>query len=555
MPYTYDDVRLMYDNIVTTDGIINSGQIVNNYDEFYEHQPSRTILERGFNFGHVTPISFNALGVPSGYNAISYENTIYMDNGKSIRVSFNSDSGARATVEIDCLLNGEIYEYTEGDTSVNLTGVGLFNMDAISADTSILFADGGFDLMLFESYNRDDNTDEGFSLGLFLCPTRADTGTQYPIVPLDPVAWFDHPMLYYFIPLCIDSQELQINALGEFLHDISDTDWAYDDGDASDTWAGGGGGAATNDAMSFASLPSISILNSGFVSLYAPTEAQIRSISQWLWSSGFYDAIIKNFASPFDNIIGLWISPRRPASAQAEFTVGNVGSGIQANKVAAQYEQISLGRVNVKKYYNSFADYDNYRAFKLFLPYYGIVDMSTDDFVGGTVEIAYNIDYVTGSGLAQVMTTRGGIPHILHQYPVNIYAAMPYSGVNMMNFYTQAIGASSQIVNSIATDNPFGMVQGVTNLVSAHPTFGGSKSMGGLGGLMGIQYPYLIECRSIRDMPQNYNKYNGIPLNKYYRVNQISGYTEFDSVRVDISGASADELNEIETILKGGIII
>ena len=34
MPYTYDDVRSMYDNIVTTNGIINSGQIVNNYDEF-----------------------------------------------------------------------------------------------------------------------------------------------------------------------------------------------------------------------------------------------------------------------------------------------------------------------------------------------------------------------------------------------------------------------------------------------------------------------------------------------------------------------------------------
>ena len=184
------------------------------------------------------------------------------------------------------------------------------------------------------------------------------------------------------------------------------------------------------------------------------------------------------------------------------------------------------------------------------------MDLSTDDFIGGSLAVRYNVDCFSGTATINVMTQRANsVPHILHQYTTNLFSAIPYSGVNMMNYFNQIGSASASLITQGMSGNPIGMTAGISGLISAHPTYGGSKGISMAGGLMGIQYPYLIECRSIRDMPPSYNKYNGIPSNKYKQVSTLSGYTEFDSIRVSAANATDTELSEIEKILKEGVIL
>lgn len=405
------------------------------------------------------------------------------------------------------------------------------------------------------------NQDESQSVlvGLMITPEAYVEGKWYPSTP--PIQVIDERKCdWILMPFMFDSPDQTgdyIDGLYNFFEGaFTPENEEYDDGDVGPTGGGGGTYESRNDWMDWPSLPSISATSTGFVALYAPTAAQLHSIANWLWSENFFTNVIKNYADPFQNILGLFISPITPPSATSVFKVGNVSSGIDANKVGNQYMQITCGRVSINPYYNSFADYDNYRSYKIFLPYYGIVDLSTDDFMGGTVEVRYNIDFFTGSATIAVGTTRSsGIQHILHTYSTNIFAQIPFSGVNMSSFYTQSIASAASLISSGISGNIATMSQGVMGLLNAHPTYGGSRGMGATGGLMGIQYPYLIECRSIRDMPAGYNANEGIPLNRVKKPSELSGYTEYEQIHVKIASATDDEALEIEKILKEGVIL
>ena len=487
---------------------------------------------------------------------------IIFNEHKFIRVSIAMEVGilgmwsGQFSFSWRAYLDGQPYKYESGGYEYGIGSTVGGSMAGDGAGT-YPWTISGFTLQFNKETTTPLLTNSQYSVGMMLIPNVYEAGAHYPFaVPFEPyeeytlsairanVGWYD-----------IDDDNLQCDALVDYFSDIITAEVEYDAGDNIPTGGGGGSYMDRNDAMALPSLPTLGALATGMVKLYAPTASQMLSISAWLWSSNFFDNIIKNFSSPLDNIIGLYISPITPSTASDTFKIGNLDSEIPINKVGAEYLSKSLGRLNVKKYYNSFADYDNYRNFKLFLPYYGIVDISSDDFVGGYIEVAYHINFFCGAATIFVITTRNGTPHILHQYSTNIFTSIPFSGVNMMSYYTQMAGASAALASATVSGNITGMTAGVTGLLSAHPNYGGSKSMSAMGGLMGIQYPYLIECRSIRDMPPSYNKYNGIPLNHTQKVSTLSGYTEFESIRISAAGASSQELNEIERIMKEGVIL
>lgn len=473
-------------------------------------------------------------------------------HGKNIGISAVK-SGTTYSCTLDFTQNNEIYTY-EG-IPLNSTSA-FFNLANLPSAQSLAWAlSAGYSVSFVHDYNYAISM---HTLEVDLIPNAYDENKIYPSnVPIEVIE--EREISKISLPF-IQSIELDENTtlatlLYHFLEDITISDVSYDNGDVTPEGGGGGSYESRNDAMEIPNLPSLSAMSSGFVSLYAPTPSQMLQISEWLWSDNFFDNIIKNLSSPFENIIGLYISPIVPPTSTTNFMIGNVNSQLEVNKVNNSYIQKYCGSVNVKKYYNSFADFDNYRSFKMFLPYYGIVDISTDDFIGGTIEVYYNIDLFSGAATIFILTNRNGIPHILHQYATNIFSPVPYSGVNMMSYFQQMTSSSANLISQGINGNIMGMTSGVMGLLNAHPSYGGSKGITNMSGLMGIQYPYLIECRSLRDMPEKYNKYDGIPLNKYKKISSLSGFTTFESIRINAEGATNDELNEIENTLKGGVIL
>lgn len=72
---------------------------------------------------------------------------------------------------------------------------------------------------------------------------------------------------------------------------------------------------------------------------------------------------------------------------------------------------------------------------------------------------------------------------------------------------------------------------------------------------MGIQYPYIILSRPEQNVPENYGQHFGYPSNIHSSLLFLKGYTEIGSVHLNGIPATAPELDELDTILKGGVIL
>ncbi len=536
--YTVNDCIELSNKYFNTD---NLGYLVSGWITRYaDHSPSQNIINsRGDIISHHTvdeSFSFEIIFNEQKKIIVDCEKTSYGYDGSAV-----------------AYYNGEPYVYDDGEHQSGVGGQVSFHITNLPGQQALAWLmSAGFSVSLVtaQDYNY-------YSFGITMIPNAYDDGVLYPKTP--PIEQISEMEIAFMqIPLMAGmatDTDVGCDAFIHYFEDVVTDQIEYDDGDNTGTGGGGGTYQSRNDMIGIPPLPTLSALDSGFVSLYAPTSSQMHSIATWLWSSGFYDNILKNYSDPFNNILGLWLSPVTPPSVESDFHVGNLNSNVAANKVSANYMERSCGQIQINKFYNSFADYENYRAFKLFLPYYGIVDISTDDVMGGTINVTYHIDLFTGSATIYVLTNRSGIPHVTHQYSTNIYSQIPFSGVNMMSYYNQSISSAANIISNGMSGNVTAMTNGVMGLINAHPTYGGARGLGSTSGFMGIQYPYLIECRSIRDMPKNYNKYNGIPLNQRRQVSELSGYTVFDSIYVAIDHASESERDEINKILKEGVIL
>ena len=509
-------------------------------------------------------------------NPVTGTINIELTNGNYILVTYTSEVGRVTITATGYNSDGTVYTHENSDHAFN--GVTGTTSITYPASGQAGWALGGFDLCFGYDFsvNTDTNEKYGYNAGLVLIPPSVEVGEVYPTIPTEAEAIapeifytkFAHTFLYKVCPIAAlnatssaDTSAL-MDAFCSFMEGSTVETMPYDTPDDNTDETDGASFESANDTIPVPSLPSISALDTGFVSIYRPTTGEIRSVATWLWSDSFYNSVIKNFSSPFENIIGLFISPIVPAASSSTFKIGNVDSNITCTRVTQQRIIRDCGEVKVPKIYNSFADYSAYRSYKLYLPYYGMADLNTDDIVGGVVNVVYNIDILTGQCLISVRTTHPSInntfkaqDHVINTFHTNLYTQIPINGQNMMSFYTQSLAGAGQLLAGAVSENPLAIGAGVMNMVTAKPSFGNSNGISGNAGLMGIQFPYLIECASVRDIPTNYSKYNGIPTNRYSRLGDLSGYTEVESCRINIASATDDELKEIETILKEGVIL
>ena len=86
------------------------------------------------------------------------------------------------------------------------------------------------------------------------------------------------------------------------------------------------------------------------------------------------------------------------------------------------------------------------------------------------------------------------------------------------------------------------------------PNFEKSGSMGGMGGMLAVQTPYLILTRPKQALPERQNTFTGYPSFITMSLKDCTGYTEIDSIHLENIPATESELSEIESLLKGGVI-
>lgn len=330
----------------------------------------------------------------------------------------------------------------------------------------------------------------------------------------------------------------------------------YSYGGISDVGGGTGTFDNTGENVDFPDDPTLSSVDTGFITLYNPTKGQLKSLANYMWSTGFdLETFKKLFANPMDAILGMSIVPVAvPNGGNKEVKVGNISTGVQMNEAASQFVTVDCGSLNVEEYWGAYLDYSPYTKAEIYLPYVGTHAISVDDIMGKTVHVKYKVDILSGACCAYVKC--GGT--VLYSFVGQCSCSIPITGNDWTNVVNGALSIAASIGSMVATGGasaPMSTAAIASTAVNAmKPEIEKSGSMGGMGGMMGIQKPYLILTRPRQALPDTQSKFMGYPSFVTVLLDDLEGYTEVESVHLERINATQQELAEIEGLLKSGVI-
>ena len=321
---------------------------------------------------------------------------------------------------------------------------------------------------------------------------------------------------------------------------------------------GGDGDDIVDDDVDFTPLPSSMAVASGFITLFCPSQYELNQLASYMWGPLFdVDTFKKLFANPMDCILGLAVYPF-PISASGTKTVsvGGVATTVSMGYTLQQYHIVDCGSVYVPKQWGAYMDYAPYTKFNIFLPYIGFRPVSADDIMGKTISLRYMVDILSGACNAELKC--GGT--VLYSWAGSCAAQIPITGNDWRSAITSGISIAGSIAATVLTQGASapmiaGTVASATvNSMQLKPEVQRSGSISSNSGFLAGQRPYLVRTNPRSAIPANQNKYSGYPSFVTISLGSLTGYNEVYSVHLENIPATGAELDEIESILKGGAI-
>lgn len=330
----------------------------------------------------------------------------------------------------------------------------------------------------------------------------------------------------------------------------------YSDGGTSETGGGGGSFDNTSTPIDIPNLPSISAASTGFISLFNPTLNQLNELASYMWSDLFQiDGWKKLFADPMDAILGLSIVPVAvPSGGTREVKVGNIGTGKSLTIASSQFVEVDCGSIDVNECWGAYLDYEPYTQAQIFLPYIGTRPISVDEIMGKTVRVVYHVDILTGACCCFVKCGDS----VLYTYNGQCSIPIPITGANYTSVVNGVIGVAASVGSLVATGGssaPTAIPAIASSVVNQmKPQIEKSGPISGPAGILNMQTPYLILIRPRQALPAKQNEFIGYPSLITVQLTELKGYTEVQSIHLDNIPATQEELAEIESLLKGGVI-
>ena len=367
---------------------------------------------------------------------------------------------------------------------------------------------------------------------------------------------------------------------GEFDPDVDDPN-EDDDG-----YSGPGGGDGNHDHstedIGIPSLPTLSATGTGFVTLYKTNLAQMRAVAAELWTSTLWDVIKNLFTDPLQFIIGVTICPFTPDLLQGGYypTIGNIlGTDVKLSTplqvVSNQYKEIDCGSISLEKYYGSALDYSPYEKIQIHLPYCGTHDLDVDEVMGSTIGVKYHCDCLSGACVAFVTITNSETTGcVRYQFTGNVLSHIPITersfdevvksmavmGAAAAGTLAAGAGAGGAVGEGISageggeTDD-VSKSSNAGNVMTVKPNVMRSGAISTALGLLAVQKPFITRTIPRQSLPQNYSTYEGYPSNIRESLGSLSGFTKIYSIRPSGFTCTTEELDEIVTLLKQGVIL
>ena len=347
------------------------------------------------------------------------------------------------------------------------------------------------------------------------------------------------------------------------------------------------------------------IASSGMYTKYLCNGALLSTLAQFFWEDNIgIQALKAVFGNPIDSIISLTCYPfaldTLVPKTSTTIYFGKYDTTWPAFSLVKSSFKIDWGTVNIPFFWGSFLDYAPYTKIQLYLPW-GVGFVSLDpnevmpwssknsfnqtDFTTGSVRVITNIELDKGSCLhnvignnGRVIGSFGGI--VGKQIPVvgtdDSARTLALIGSAMMIGTSVAgaaasfggatagaataggfLGATSAIASGAMENIPTSTLLASTSaLAKTAPTYPRAGTFSDATSTLGYQYPYLIISRPSQSVPKQYGRFMGYPSNIFHNhLGEVRGYTEVSSIHLENIDATSNELAELESILKGGILL
>lgn len=293
---------------------------------------------------------------------------------------------------------------------------------------------------------------------------------------------------------------------------------------------------------------------SSLYSVYNPSQAQLNQFGSWLWSSDFFEQIKKLFNDPMQAIIGLHkvYSPVQ-TSGLGTIKCGYLDSEVPSKFVSEQYVTVDCGSVDLQEYFGNVFDYPPFTEISIYLPFIGVRRLDPSDVMRATISVKYHVDVFTGACLADVNVKRDTAGGVLYTFPGSCSVQYPLSSGSYMGIVSNIV---SSVMGAVSNPTPLGIGSSVANVIfNSRTNVERSGSFTGNAGAMGSKIPYLIISRPQTAMAQNFETLSGYPSNTYTKLSACTGFTQVKFVHVENLNATDAEKQEIEQLLKEGVIL
>lgn len=321
---------------------------------------------------------------------------------------------------------------------------------------------------------------------------------------------------------------------------------------------GFGGGDNPTDTVDFPPLPNINLNVTGS-SLYALTESQMLIFTSWLWTSDWSQNIKKLRTDPMQNIIGVAITDVPVSGTDAKIVVGNVNSDKDA-KIVGRWAEINCGTITANEFYGTFADYEPYVHYTLYLPKVGFISIPADIVTNNNITIVYHIELSSGEGICYVhlQNVRNGFSYIYNTYSCQCCSNVALSASDHTAQIQASIQAGTSLLTSAIKGDALGMatgaISGAVNVATAKNPTSTRGAMGNMSSLMSYKKPYILIDATYLTKPSGYKENNGHAIYFTNTLDNLGGFVKTIDYHTSFN-CPVDVAREIESLLDGGVFI
>lgn len=312
----------------------------------------------------------------------------------------------------------------------------------------------------------------------------------------------------------------------------------------------------SSDNIDLPAIEDINIMSSiasDLVKAYQVDLANLNQLTSFLWSDGFIDTIKKLQNNPIENIQKLFYLPYDvEVSASETVKIGNTNSNIQGNRIVKQFQEIDFGNIDITEYYGNTLDYNT--ELSIYLPFIGEKTLNIYDIMGGSLNLKYRVDILTGNCIAILSIVRKQndvtLNSVLYTYIGDMSNNVPLTSTQN-NFFKQILGNLTNPTALITNSGVQFAMSGVSGVNAT--TYTHSGNIGGNNGFMSVLTPYLIIRRPVNVKPGDYERTFGYPAYTSVTLTNQKGYCRyrecyFDNMFFDLEKEICDEiLNKLKT--------